>query len=185
MKWSDSYRINVVLFEFVVAIVLGGGSANADFTFGEPVNLGPPINTDAGEVPCSISSDGLKLYLMDTNTLRTGNLGGNDIWVAKRSSVSEPWGEPVNLGPPINTEHDDAMPSLSADGLTLYFGSKRPGGYGGRDIWVMVDHWHTDDPFFDNGDFELHKCRFSHFNGKFISRFCGNECFGVWPKHDL
>ncbi len=29
----------------------------------------------------------------------------------------------------------------------------------------------------------LRKWRFSHFNEKFISRLCGNECFGVWPKH--
>jgi len=30
----------------------------------------------------------------------------------------------------------------------------------------------------------LRKWRFSHFNEKFISRLCGNECFGVWPKHN-
>ena len=24
----------------------------------------------------------------------------------------------------------------------------------------------------------------SHFNEKFISRLCGNACFGVWPKHN-
>ncbi len=29
----------------------------------------------------------------------------------------------------------------------------------------------------------LRKWRFSHFNENFISRFCGNECFSVWPKH--
>ena len=32
-------------------------------------------------------------------------------------------------------------------------------------------------------DFELRKWRFSHFNEKFISRLCGSECFGVWPKN--
>jgi len=32
-------------------------------------------------------------------------------------------------------------------------------------------------------DFELHEWRFSHFNEKFISRLCGSECFGVWPRH--
>jgi hypothetical protein len=32
-------------------------------------------------------------------------------------------------------------------------------------------------------DYVLRKWRFSHFNENFISRLCGNECFGVWPKH--
>jgi hypothetical protein len=134
----------------ILILTLGPAAriANADFTFGEPVNLGPPINTEAGEVPCSISSDGLELYLMDAYTFRPSNLGGNDIWVAKRSSISEPWSEPLNLGPLINTEHDDALPCLSADGLSLYFGSRRPGGYGDWDIWVARrstkdDNWGT------------------------------------------
>jgi len=34
-----------------------------------------------------------------------------------------------------------------------------------------------------NSDFVLRKWRFSHFNEKFKSHLCGNECFGVWPKH--
>jgi peptidoglycan-associated lipoprotein len=32
-----------------------------------------------------------------------------------------------------------AHPSLSADGTTLYFVSDRPGGYGGKDIWMATD----------------------------------------------
>ncbi len=132
----------------VLALGLAAEVTKANFTFGETVNLGPPINTEAGEVPSSFSSDGLELYFMDAYTFKPGNLGGHDIWVAKRSNVSDPWGGPVNLGPPVNTEHDDAMPSLSADGLTLYFGSKRPGGQGDYDIWVtrrdtIDDDWGT------------------------------------------
>src|SRR5690242_3415474 len=46
------------------------------------------------------------------------------------------WSEPVNLGAPINTAAIESAPALSADGLTLYFASDRPGGFGGTDLWV-------------------------------------------------
>jgi WD40-like Beta Propeller Repeat len=46
------------------------------------------------------------------------------------------WSEPINVGPPINTEYNDTYPILTADGLTIYFTSDRPGGLGGDDLWV-------------------------------------------------
>src|SRR5438034_1733573 len=46
------------------------------------------------------------------------------------------WSPPVNLGPTVNTGFIDAGPALSKDGLSLYFNSNRPGGFGGNDIWV-------------------------------------------------
>jgi hypothetical protein len=42
----------------------------------------------------------------------------------------------VNLGPTINTSSSDNGPAFSKDGLSLYFGSSRPGGFGLMDIWV-------------------------------------------------
>jgi hypothetical protein len=46
------------------------------------------------------------------------------------------WSPPVNLGPTVNTGFIDAGPILSKNGLSLYFNSDRPGGFGGNDIWV-------------------------------------------------
>jgi hypothetical protein len=46
------------------------------------------------------------------------------------------WSEPVNLGPVINTGYNDQHPAISKDGLSLYFTSNRPGGYGADDLWV-------------------------------------------------
>ena len=46
------------------------------------------------------------------------------------------WSEPVNLGSMINTTFNEQGPTLSNDELSLYFGSDRPGGIGGFDIWV-------------------------------------------------
>src|SRR5207249_8036769 len=47
-----------------------------------------------------------------------------------------PWGAPANLGPVVNSASNDQHPSISKDGLSLYFVSNRPGGFGGNDIWV-------------------------------------------------
>ena len=46
------------------------------------------------------------------------------------------WSEPVNLGSTINTTFNEQGPTLSNDELSLYFGSDRPGGIGGFDVWV-------------------------------------------------
>jgi hypothetical protein len=46
------------------------------------------------------------------------------------------WSEPVNLGPTVNTASFENGPALSKDGLSLYFQSDRPGGFGANDIYV-------------------------------------------------
>ncbi len=56
------------------------------------------------------------------------------------------WSEPVNLGPVVNSEFNDQHPAISADGLSLYITSDRPGGFGRFDIYVskrasLDDDW--------------------------------------------
>lgn len=46
------------------------------------------------------------------------------------------WSEAVNLGPVVNSESGDLWPAISPDGLSLYFASGRPGGFGAQDLWV-------------------------------------------------
>src|SRR5439155_853919 len=65
-----------------------------------------------------------------------GGMGGTDIWVTQRARREDPWGEPVNLGPTVNTADDEGVPSFSRDGHFMYFNSVRPGGFGGNDIWI-------------------------------------------------
>jgi hypothetical protein len=48
------------------------------------------------------------------------------------------FGEPTNLGPTVNSSHDDFGTNIPPDGLSLYFGSDRPGGSGGYDLWVTT-----------------------------------------------
>jgi hypothetical protein len=46
------------------------------------------------------------------------------------------WSQPVNLGDSVNTAATENTPEISKDGLSLYFGSPRPGGSGSNDLWV-------------------------------------------------
>jgi Tol biopolymer transport system component len=98
-----------------------------------PVNLGPAVNSPQLDSQPSLSADGLSLYFRSS---RKGGYGSTDIWVARRKSLSSSWDTPINLGPTVNSSSGEDDPSVSADGLSLYFGSNRPGGYGGSDLWI-------------------------------------------------
>ena len=82
-----------------------------------------PFTTDpqwGGIEPC-ISPDGQKFYFVSSrpNPAAGDTVGGNfDIWVMDR--LSDGWGEPYNLGAPVNTEDDEYFPSVTTDG-TLYY----------------------------------------------------------------
>ena len=120
MKWLNSQRIRLVLIGFMAAIVFGGGNARADFTFGEPVNLGPTVNGDSFDQKPCISVDGLSLYFASD---RPGGYDEamDDIWLSTRPTVDDPWGPPENLGSVVNSEVGEFHPSISGDELELYF----------------------------------------------------------------
>jgi hypothetical protein len=135
MNRSNCEKLRWTLVGIVASIVLGGGSANADFTFGAPVHLGPPINSPYGEGVTCITADDLEMYVSTFS--KPGGLGDWDIWVLRRETVNDDWGEPENLGLPTNTAGSESNAHLSPDGLEMYFtASSRPGGYGDYDIWV-------------------------------------------------
>jgi Tol biopolymer transport system component len=113
-----------------------------DDSWGEPVNLGPTVNSKHGFAP-NISPDGLTLYF---SSWRPGGLGQADLYVTKRASLDDPWETPINLGPNINSPGFEDGSQISSDGLTLYFTSERPGGYGRLDIW-MTTRPTTSDPW--------------------------------------
>jgi len=144
---------------YVTVLNRSGGYGSADIwvtrrgmrsdAWGSMVNLGPSVNSQFDEVCYSISSDGLALYFADGYLVnpRPGGQGGRDIWVAKRSTVSDPWNSPVNLGSKVNSPVDDFTPVISANGLWLLFtATDRPVGHGDDDIWIAarlssLDSW--------------------------------------------
>jgi hypothetical protein len=126
----------------LLVLFMGAAHGQQFSAWSAPVNLGPIVNSEFGDLAPSISKDGLSLYFFSD---RPGGFGGNDIWVSHRSGVDAPWGPPKNLGPNINTSADENAPTLSLDGHKLYFASDRPGGYGGLDLYISRRHDKRDD----------------------------------------
>src|SRR5262245_21044070 len=137
---APSRRARMLFVAGAVALWVGVGAALTAAApnysdWSEPVNLGPTVNSEFGEISPALPKDGLSLYF--NTALRPGGLGSNDIWVAQRDSVDDEWGAPVNLGAPINTAASEDAPAFSRDGHWLFFYSfNRPGGVGLNDIWA-------------------------------------------------
>ena len=80
----------------------------------------------------AISHDGKTLYFASN---RAGAIGGTDIWKVEVKG-NNTYGEPVNLGPKVNTEGSENFPYITEDGK-LYFSSNGKKGFGGLDIFVI------------------------------------------------
>jgi len=108
-----------------------------DGEFG-PATLVSELSAPFRDTRTTISRDHLELIMSSDATGRPGGIGGQDLWVATRATVSDPWSTPANLGPTVNTTAFDGAAALSFDGETLYFFSNRAGGSGGNDIWMTT-----------------------------------------------
>ena len=95
-----------------------------------PKNAGKGVNTGANEVfPTSFAD---RLYFASNGHL---GYGGYDVFTAQipPSEVSKA----ENVGPPVNSPHDDLSPVFTAPDSALVV-SNRPGGKGGDDIYRWV-----------------------------------------------
>ncbi|MBN2272419.1 MAG: hypothetical protein JXN61_17540 [Sedimentisphaerales bacterium] len=139
------------------------------------MNLGSVVNSRYTEQYVSLSPDGLLMFLCEPlgEPLRPGGYGSPDIWMARRANLSAPWQTPVNLGPVINAVTNDFLPRMSPDGFTFHFMSGVSGDWSSYDNWavpiipvcdftgegavdiadvfIMLEHWYTDDPLCDIG----------------------------------
>jgi outer membrane protein OmpA-like peptidoglycan-associated protein len=94
---------------------------NRNGKWSAPVNAGQLINTNKNEESPFLHPDGKHLYFMSDG--HTG-MGGYDLFVSK--NIQGNWGQPKNLGYPINTENDEGAIRVAPDGRTAYFSSDRP-----------------------------------------------------------
>jgi len=102
--------------------------------WGRPTPLPANINTPYMETSVLIHPDGRTLYFSSNG--HTG-LGGYDIYMSRMDALGN-WGDPINLGYPINTENDENSLLVGPDGEVAFFASDRPGGYGGLDIYYFA-----------------------------------------------
>ncbi|MBL8764068.1 MAG: PD40 domain-containing protein [Phycisphaerae bacterium] len=116
--------------------------------WGGAVNLGPGANSPANEYGPALAPDGKSLYF-SSNRLRSGETPSGspawsatlresrtrhdfDLYVATLTDGMPVHSEPLDL---LNTAFDEGSPALSPIGDFLYFGSDRPGGLGGFDLY--------------------------------------------------
>ena len=102
--------------------------------FGPPTLLSE-LSSPSNDQRPSIRRDGLEIVFYSG---RPGGVGGNDLWVSTRETLSQVWNTPVNLGSVVNSTANDFHPSISPDGQTLYFASDRPGGPGLMDLYMTT-----------------------------------------------
>lgn len=114
-------------FDIYRATRAGAGFA-ARQALGAGVNTQPSSSdvtpVAAWEFNPEISADGTLLVFA---SLRPGGHGLGDLYASRL--VNGEWSAAVNLGPPVNTAADEYHPTLSRDGLRLYF-VRRPGSHG-------------------------------------------------------
>ncbi len=100
-----------------------------DTTYALGTSIGNTINTKGHDAAIALSPDGSTLFTYNSTGADKG-----DIFVSKLNG--EEWSKPEKLNSNINTSEWEGSCSISSDGMFLYFASERPGGLGGRDLYI-------------------------------------------------
>ncbi len=90
------------------------------------------VNTGQNEGAQNISQDGQ--WLVFTGCNRPDGYGSCDIYISYLGKNG--WTEANSLGGFVNSDQWESQPCLSPDKRDLYFASRRPGGFGGIDIYI-------------------------------------------------
>lgn len=81
----------------------------------------------------AFSADGKQLYFASNRPIQGTMPKDFDIWVV--SKQNNQWGEPQNIGAPVNTNEDEFYPSIARNG-NLYFTAAYKTAIGKEDIFV-------------------------------------------------
>lgn len=114
------------------------GGWNTPINMGIPINAAPATDVDPLRLGDDrepwITADGNTIYFKSDRLATTAPRNNNDLFVTRK--INGQWSEPELVGFPISTDvGDEHCPAILQDGETLCFASRRPGGYGGSDIY--------------------------------------------------
>lgn len=101
----------------------------------EPKPLEPPINTPDDEGASSLNLKGNTLYFTRCQVVKKQILGCK-IFYSERKGTNWDVPQMINIKGAVDST-SIGHPSISEDETTLYFSANLPGGYGGRDIWMI------------------------------------------------
>ncbi len=96
----------------------------------------PVIASFAGkysDLEPAFSADGKRLFFSSNRPLSGTEIKDFDIWVVEKENGK--WGEPENIGAPVNTIADEFYPSVAKNG-NLYFTAAYKNGVGKEDIFL-------------------------------------------------
>lgn len=91
-----------------------------------------PFSGQYSDADPFITADGSRFYFISNRPAAGKPKPDLDIWVMEKTAAG--WGEPKNLGAPVNSPGSEWYPTVAAGG-TIYFGSDREGGKGRTDIY--------------------------------------------------
>jgi len=96
-----------------------------------PYKFYSPINMSLGDDDVQVVNDSIFFF----SSKRLEGFGGYDIFFTVLKE-DKSWSKPVNLGPKINTKHDEKTPYLHKGGKHLFYSAERYDGFGGLDVYV-------------------------------------------------
>ncbi|MER3373675.1 MAG: hypothetical protein RIM83_03475 [Allomuricauda sp.] len=113
--------------------VISTSSKNGD-AWGTPMVA--PFSGTYKDMEPFLSPDGLRLYFVSNRPLHDSISGTKDydIWFVERLSKSSAWSQPINIGKPINSEHNEFYPAVAQNG-NFYYTADRPESKGKDDIF--------------------------------------------------
>ena len=91
-----------------------------------------PFSGHYSDADIVFTADGRRAYFVSARPVDGKPRDDMEIWTIERDASGH-WGEPRHVEE-LSSPTDEWFPNLTADG-TIYFGSDRPGGVGGTDIW--------------------------------------------------
>lgn len=100
-------------------------------SWGGPINLGEPVNTEANEFYPSFTNDGTIYF----TAAYKDAIGGEDLYYAEYQNGK--FLQPKNLGFSVNSEADEYNSFVSPDGSFIIYTSHGWGrGFGSGDLWI-------------------------------------------------